>query len=78
MLGEVSRDVGVQSYSESSKHWSSFDEMSPVIRRSEREIVGSNALAADRRITPPRWVDLNNRHDETMVIDSGWALAEDS
>src|SRR5258705_12192865 len=68
MLGDVSRDFGVQSYSESSKHWSSLDDMSAVMRRSETEMVASKALAEDRRITPPRWVDLHRLENKTSVI----------
>lgn len=58
MLGDVSRALGVQSYSDSSKHWSSFDEIRPDIRARARDMIGSNDEAAVSLTLPPRWVDL--------------------
>ena len=58
MLGDVSRVLGVQSYSDNSKHWSSFEEMSPDIRDRDREMVPSNESGAVSLMTPPRCVEL--------------------
>lgn len=58
MLGDVSRELGVQSYSDSSKHWSSLELISPDMRAREREMVNSNAEDAVSLIIPPLWVEL--------------------
>ena len=58
VLGDVSRVFGVQSYSDNSKHWSSLEEMRPVIRVRDREMVPSNESGAVSLITPPRCVEL--------------------
>jgi hypothetical protein len=58
MLGDVSLELGVQSYSDSSKHWSSFEFIRFDMRAREREIVASNDEEAESLMTPPRCVEL--------------------
>jgi len=58
MLGDVSLDLGVQSYSDNSKHWSSFEFIRPDIRAREWLMVASNDEEAESLMTPPRCVEL--------------------
>ena len=58
VLGDVSRVLGVQSYSDNSKHWSSLEEMSPDMRARDREMVPSKDSGAVSLMTPPRCVEL--------------------
>lgn len=58
VLGDVSRVLGVQSYSDNSKHWSSLEEMRPDMRVRDREMVPSNESGAVSLMTPPRCVEL--------------------
>ena len=58
MLGDVSRVFGVQSYSDSSKHWSSLEEIRSDMRARDREMVPSNESGAVSLMTPPRCVEL--------------------
>lgn len=68
MLGDVSRVVGVQSYSERPKKSSSLDLIDALTRARAHESVESKDLAAVIRIAPPRCDELTNtRHTLALV-----------